>query len=216
MAAKIESGTLPDGTRFVRPMSSAPDGSQSTTGGSGAIDNPFEGLDSALDPSRVPKAFQSLFTKYHTHEIDGFIFHYNEMALADIIAVGGNPFLEEIINADFTEDEDANRAKLDALFSQMLEVSDEERAELDRTTRLHRDKVILQCLRKIQTGDEVLDKIDPQIVISLDENIREELYKVILMGNVEETAMVRRFPGNVEDESEQADSVVSTPSGEGV
>lgn len=205
--ATIQSGTLPDGTKFVK-AGNVSDGAGSPTNGTGALENPFEGLDSALDPKRVPEAFQSLFTKYQTCVIDGFTFHYREMSIADIIAVGGNPFLEEIVNAEFTEDEEANRAHMEAIFQQMLDVSDEERAKLDRVTRLHRDKVILQCLSKIQIGDEVLDDIDPQLVITLDDNIREELYKAILLGNVEETETVRRFPEDAQDEGEQADSVV--------
>ena len=216
MAVTIESGTLPDGTRFVRPGSGAPGGAQSPTNGTGALDDPFAGLDSALDPERVPKAFQSLFRKYRTCVIDGFTFYYREMSIADVIAVGGNPFLEEIINTEFGEDEGANQAKVEALFQNMLDVSDEERAELDRTTRLHRDKVILQCLHKIQLGDEVFDDIDPQIVISLSDEIREELYKVILIGDLEETETVRRFPDDPEDEGGEGTGVDDSPPSEDV
>lgn len=207
--ATITSGQLPDGTPHVEVNEVG--GKKPNLNGDG--DNPFAGIDTAVDASNIPKAFQSLFTKYLECEIDGFIFRYRELSVADIIAVGGNPFLEEIINIDLGEDEEANRKLLEDRFATMLNVPDEEQEELNRMTALHRDKVILRSLQSIRAGDEVFDDITPEIVVWLQERVREELYRIILMANLGggETDAVRRFPEESTDDGGEAEGVDDSP-----
>lgn len=210
-SATITSGQLPDGTPHVEVNEI----SGQSVDENKAIDNPFAGIDSAVDASKIPQAFQSLFTKYMECEIDGFTFRYRELSLADIISVGGNPFLEEIINIDFGEDEEANRALLEDRFAKMLQVPDDQQAELDRITAIHRDKVILLSLKSIKKGEEVFDEITPEIIIWLQERVREELYRVILMRNLDdvETQTVRRFPADSTNDGGEAEGVDDSSSG---
>ena len=203
--ATITSGLLPDGTPHVEVNEVG--GVKPNLNGDG--DNPFAGIDTAVDASRIPKAFQSLFTKYMECEIDGFIFRYRELSLADVISVGGNPFLEEIIHIEFGDDDEANRALFEERITSIMNVSGEEEAELNRVTAIHRDKVILLSLKSIRAGEEVFDEITPEIIMWLQERVREELYNVILMANLpnQENEAVRRFPDESSDDGGETEGV---------
>ena len=158
--------------------------------------DPFAGLPNARDAKTIPESLSAAFNKILEVKIDEITYRYRELSFIEQLSLGTNPFLTEALKIYNPGDDKLDE---DEFVQNLLENKNEE--ELDKLTyqaNLHRDKVLLESLVEMKSGNDII-AINAEVVAALKVELKDDLYSVILKEGTVEENTVRQFPNNTEE-----------------
>lgn len=162
--------------------------------------NPFAELPKYRDAKTIPPSLASVFNKILEHELDGVTYRYRETKFLELLSLGTNPFMVEMLETIGT-DKDVDTEQF---VKDITERDPEELAQMTAQAQVHRNKVLLHSLIDIRVGDDVIE-VDESVIASMQESIRDKLYGVISGGETAETKAVAEFPENIDSNSGRDD-----------
>ena len=152
-------------------------------------ENPFEGLSQYRDAQTIPKSLAGVFNKIIEHEHEGVTFRYRELSFMELLSLGTNPFMLEMLESMGSEE----KIDTETMVRQLQERDPDELAEMTAEAKIHRDKVLLRSLVDIRAGEDVIE-VDAGVIATMQESVRDALYDVISGGETAETEAVAEFP----------------------
>ena len=152
-------------------------------------DNPFQGMPTARDAKSIPPSLAAAFNKINEHAIDGITYRFREVSFLELLSLGTNPFLNDVVSSLGKDDELDTEQYVTSLTSR----DPEELEKMVEDAKIHRDTVLLHSLEEMSAGDDKME-ITAEVIATMKEDVKDALYSIISGEGTAETNAVRRFP----------------------
>lgn len=151
--------------------------------------NPFADLPTYRDAKSIPPSLASVFNKIMEYEQDGVTYRYREISFLELLSLGTNPFMLEMLDTMGGDEEIDTKQMMEDLQNR----DPDELMQMTAQAKIHRDKVLLRSLVDIRAGEDVI-AVDASVIATMQDPIRDALYDVISGGETAETEAVAEFP----------------------